>query len=301
LREKVRVFGLAYKPAAIAAMASSSRRAEFEQLGAEIKRSALRTGYIMKRAQHKPSWRRRWFVLTEELLAYFESPAALQPSGLLLLSEVQGVSEVYAPTMPTATANGTGASSSGGDTSGGGGGGSAASSGRESPSPGSARGSGSGPLAMGRHHRSPSVTGGGATTAAPGVPVPPDIADMLYIFVVHTPGRTYALQAASTRDRARWIAALRAAARGDFAAVINAQSAAKYRSGARESNVLTVRTGAAARPSSAGGLGGGSGGGAGTNVRKSVALLTGTPPGDTSSSTASSLTARASGSRPSPT
>jgi hypothetical protein len=90
LRDKFYVFGVSLKPSLFSL--GSAKRAELELYGAEIKASALRSGFILKRAHHKSSWKRRWFVLTPHVLAYFDSPAAPQPSGVLLLSEITGVS-----------------------------------------------------------------------------------------------------------------------------------------------------------------------------------------------------------------
>jgi hypothetical protein len=90
LRKKSTVLGLHVRP-----IFSARERAEHVEVAARLRSQAHKLGYLHKRGDGFQSWKRRWFVLTRDTLAYFESASGVDPPrGVVLLIEVRAVNEV---------------------------------------------------------------------------------------------------------------------------------------------------------------------------------------------------------------
>jgi len=187
LRDKLYLFGVSLKPK----LFSGSKKAELEALGADIRATALRSGYVFKRAHHKKSWKRRWFVLTPTVLGYFDAPTSTTPNGVILLSEM---TRDMATEWDASFALGAGAASA-------------------SP-----------PLAGVAGGSSLDGVKPGSVEGLDEEGVPPDVTDLSYVMYLPTTHRTYTLQASSDKDRARWMYAVNRCRVGDSDAVRAAEA-----------------------------------------------------------------------------
>lgn len=100
LRDKYYVFGVSMT-AAVRSLGGGPKKADLEAVGAEIRRTSVKSGYLVKRAHHKPSWKRRWFVLTPSVLAYFPDASVSTPSGAFLVKEMRDVGLEWSSTGET--------------------------------------------------------------------------------------------------------------------------------------------------------------------------------------------------------
>jgi hypothetical protein len=82
LNKKTRIMGFGFK------LHSTDDKARFKQLGVYLVSNAVKSGYVYKRGDKHPTWKRRWIVLAPCLLGYFESQSDPAPKGVINLTEV---------------------------------------------------------------------------------------------------------------------------------------------------------------------------------------------------------------------
>lgn len=58
--------------------------------GAKIEKG----GYLTKQGHKVKSWRRRWFVLHPDTLAYYPKPNQMKPLGVVKIEDISAVREV---------------------------------------------------------------------------------------------------------------------------------------------------------------------------------------------------------------
>jgi len=290
LRDKFYLFGVSLKPRLFG---SKNKAAELEAAGSAIKGAEIKCGFLMKRAHHKSSWKRRWFVLSPFALAYYDNPAVATPNGVILTAEILAVSTLWDPALCKAGPQEAGAAGGGREraataphpaaaavaaaaaaTAGAGGAhpSSASSASSSHGGVGAARGpTASGRTASVRGSRGAAGAGGGegwvgdeGEGAPPGGDPPPsDVAAMSCIFYVYTAHRAYTFQAANDRDRLRWLYALDCARRGDAEAVRAAERSGYSGLGGATIAAWLLSHATLCRVSLGGADGGGAGGGGG--------------------------------------
>ncbi len=85
LNKKTRIMGFGFK------LHSNDDKARFKQLGAYLVTHAVKDGYVYKRGDVHPTWKRRWVVLAPCLLGYYESQSDPAPKGVVRLTEVTSI------------------------------------------------------------------------------------------------------------------------------------------------------------------------------------------------------------------
>ena len=85
LNRKTRVFGFGFK------MHSSDDKRAFKEVGEYLGAHAIKAGYVYKRGDKNPTWKRRWVVLAPAIMGYFESASDTVPKGVVNLRELTDI------------------------------------------------------------------------------------------------------------------------------------------------------------------------------------------------------------------
>jgi hypothetical protein len=74
----------------------SDHRVYVADLGQNLRRNALKVGFLMKCGEHKKTWHRRWFILSSDSFGYFESDVSTAPLGTALLRGTAATAQLLA-------------------------------------------------------------------------------------------------------------------------------------------------------------------------------------------------------------
>lgn len=85
LNKKTRLFGISFK------MHSTEDKKAFAEVGEYLTAHCVKAGYLYKRGDKNPTWKRRWVILAPGLLGYFESAADTVPKGVVTLRDITDV------------------------------------------------------------------------------------------------------------------------------------------------------------------------------------------------------------------
>ena len=64
---------------------------QLNAMGNHLKDTAVKQGFLMKSGNHKKTWHRRWFILSDSGCGYFESEGDTAPLGVFVANEVMDV------------------------------------------------------------------------------------------------------------------------------------------------------------------------------------------------------------------
>jgi len=95
LNRKTRIMGWNFK------IHSNEDKASFKRLGGYLVSNAVKDGYVYKRGDKHPTWKRRWVVLAPLLLGYYESQTDAAPKGVVRLTEVTSIVQDAADELET--------------------------------------------------------------------------------------------------------------------------------------------------------------------------------------------------------
>ena len=77
----------------------ADERTALAAMGASLKATAVKSGFLQKSGDKHKSWHRRWFILSPLGVGYFESPVSPEPLGIILPSEISDIVPDIAPEL----------------------------------------------------------------------------------------------------------------------------------------------------------------------------------------------------------